>query len=65
MSTTNPTWATAYRASIEEIASLDIPAMLAKLAEMQEFIEETRAKLQAMQERREHLEKYLDQEEQP
>lgn len=59
MSRTSPTWATAYRASIDEIASLDIPYMLDKLAEMQDFIEETRAKLQKMQERQEFLEEYL------
>ena len=59
MSRTSPTWAIAYRASIEEIASLDIPHMLDKLAEMQEFIEETRAKLESMQGRRTDLERYL------
>ena len=59
MSRISPTWAIAYRASVCEIASLDIPHMLDKLAEMQDFIEETRAKLESMQGRRSDLEGYL------
>jgi hypothetical protein len=63
--TKSPTWAAQMRGQLAEIESLDIPYMLDKLAEMQEFIDHTRKRLERMQQRQadilRHLEELEDQ----
>ena len=56
----SPTWASMMRGQLAEMAELDIPYMLDKLAEMQEFIDYTRAKLQDMQRRQADIERHLE-----
>ena len=58
----SPTWADQMRGQLAEIEALDIPYMLDKLAEMQEFIDYTRAKLQGMQRRQADIERHLEEE---
>ena len=64
MSRTSPTWANMMRGQLAEMEALDIPYMLDKLAEMQEFIDHTRQRLEDMQRRQAAIERTLDLEEQ-
>jgi len=45
---------------LSEIKTLDVPYMLDKLAEMQEFIDHTRQKLESMQQRQAAIERHLE-----
>ena len=56
----SPTWASMMRGQLAEMAELDIPYMLDKLADMQEFIDHTRAKLQDMQRRQAAIKQHLE-----
>lgn len=60
MSSKSPTWAVQMQGSLVEIESLDIPYMLDKLTEMQEFIDHTRKRLEDMQKRQAVMERHLE-----
>jgi hypothetical protein len=63
--TKSPAWALQMHGQLAEIEALDAPYMLDKLAEMQEFIDHTRKRLESMQRRQadilRHLEELEDQ----
>jgi uncharacterized membrane protein len=58
--TKSPTWAARLCGQLSEIKTLDVPYMLDKLAEMQEFIDHTRQKLESMQQRQAAIERHLE-----
>ena len=58
--TRSPTWAAQMRGQLAEIELLDVPYMLDKLADMQEFIDHTRQCLKSMQRRQADIERHLD-----
>jgi|APGre2960657404_1045060.scaffolds.fasta_scaffold310328_2 hypothetical protein len=58
--TKSPTWASQMRGQLAEINALDVPYMLDKLAEMQEFINHTREQLESMQRRQAYLQRHLE-----
>ena len=58
--TKSPLWAWQMRGQIAEIESLDITYMLDKLADMQEFIDHTRKRLESMQQRQADLQRHLE-----
>ena len=60
MSSKSPLWAWQMRGQIAEIEGLDTPYMLDKLAEMQEFIDHTRTRLESMQRRQADIQRHLE-----
>ena len=59
MTSKSSQWAWQMRGQIAEIESLDIPYMLERLAEMQEFIDHTRRRLEGMQQRQADIQRHL------
>ena len=60
MTSKSSQWAWQMRGQIAEIESLDIPYMLERLAEMQEFIDHTRRQLEGMQRRQADMQRHLE-----
>ena len=60
MTSKSSQWAWQIRGQLVEIESLNIPYMLERLAEMQEFIHHTRTRLKSMQRRQAELERELE-----
>ena len=56
----SPTWVSHIRGQLAEIDALDIPYMLDRLAEMQEFIDYTKRRLEDMQKRKAVIERHLE-----
>ena len=59
MTSKSSQWAWQIRGQLAEIELLDIPYMLDKLAEMQEFIDHTRQCLKSMQQRQADIQRHL------
>ena len=60
MTSKSPLWAWQMRGQLAEIELLNAPYMLEKLAEMQEFIDHTRTRLESMQQRQAEIERHLE-----
>jgi hypothetical protein len=58
--TKSPLWAWQIRGQLAEIELLNVPYMLEKLADMQEFIDHTRTRLESMQRRQADLQRHLE-----
>ena len=60
MTSKSSQWAWQMRGQIAEIESLDIPYMLDKMNDMQEFIDHTRTRLEGMQRRQADMQRHLE-----
>ena len=60
MTSESSQWAWQIRGQLAEIELLNVPYMLGKLNEMQEFIDHTRTRLESMQRRQAEIERELE-----
>ena len=59
MTSSSSQWAWQMRGQLAEIELLDVPYMLDKLNDMQEFIDHTRERLESMQRRQADIQRTL------